>query len=93
MDIQDLPKRHSIRLYEYDYSQEGLYFVTICTKDKICLFGNIVDEEMVLNDVGRIAHEEWKNTEVLRKNIRLGEFIIMPNHVHGIIEITSVGAN
>lgn len=88
-----LPKRYSIRLHGYDYSQEGLYFVTICVKDKVCLFGNIVDDEMVLNDAGRIAYQERLNTKILRKNVRLDEFVIMPNHVHGIIEITDVGAN
>lgn len=93
MNKQRYPQRQSIRFCGYDYSQEGLYFVTICVKDKACLFGNVVDDEMVLNDVGRIACEEWKNTEILRKNIRLAEFIIMPNHVHGIIEIMDVGAN
>ncbi|GAB6121997.1 hypothetical protein [Dysgonomonas termitidis] len=59
MACQNLSQRRSIRLYEYDYSQGGLYFVTICTKDKVCLFGNIVDGEMILNDAGKIARECW----------------------------------
>ena len=87
MDIQDLPKRHSIRLYEYDYSQEGLYFVTICTKDKVCLFGDIVDGEMVLNDVGKMINEQWHNLKQYYINIDLHEYIVMPNHIHSIIQI------
>lgn len=51
--------RKSIRLADYDYTSEGLYFITICTKDKKCLFGNIVDGEMILNNTGRIVKEEW----------------------------------
>lgn len=93
MNKQRYPQRQSIRFCGYDYSQEGLQFVTICVKDKVCLFGNIVDDEMVLNDAGRIAYQEWLNTKILRKNVRLDEFVIMPNHIHGIIEITYVGAN
>ena len=89
---QILPKRQSIRLYEYDYSLEGLYFVTICTQNRVCLFGEIINEKMVLNEMGKIAHEEWGKTPRLRKNIKIHEFIIMPNHMHGVIEIVDVGA-
>lgn len=75
----------------YDYSQEGAYYVTICTQDRLCLFGEVVDGEMVLNEYGKIAEEEWLNTEKIRKNIKLGAFVIMPNHLHGIIVITGRG--
>lgn len=54
-----MPQRRSIRLYGYDYSMEGLYFVTICTLDKVCLFGNIVDDKMILNDVGNKVEKCW----------------------------------
>lgn len=87
----DIHHRRSIRLRGYDYSQAGMYFVTICTQGRLCLFGDVVDGAMKLNDAGRLAHEEWRNTEVMRENIALHEFIVMPNHVHGIIEI-AVGA-
>lgn len=79
--------RRSIRLKGYDYSQAGLYFITICTYEKTCLFGNIQKEEIVLNKFGIIARDEWRRTQQIRSNIELGEFIIMPNHIHGIIQI------
>lgn len=92
--MNTLPKRRTVRLYGYDYSQEGLYFVTVCCQDKICRFGKVENGEMVLNRMGEIAYNEWFKTAELRPNIRLDEFIIMPNHIHGIIEITdNVGAN
>ena len=84
--------RRSVRLKDYDYSQEGLYFVTICTKDKLCLFGYIKEDSVILNDIGNIAMKEWLNTENIRHNIALHDFVIMPNHIHFIIEIKPVGA-
>lgn len=79
--------RRSIRLKGYDYSQSGLYFITICVLNRHCLFGEIENDEMILNEYGKIAATEWINTESIRDNIRLHEYIIMPNHIHGIIEI------
>ncbi|GAB6011474.1 transposase [Viscerimonas tarda] len=84
----EIHHRRAIRLQEYDYSQEGLYFVTICVQDKQCLFGEIVDGEMVLNDVGKIVYDEWMKTPIIRPEIELGEFVVMPNHFHAIIVIT-----
>jgi len=83
--------RKSIRLKGYDYSQEGLYFITICTHNRACIFGDIVDGKMILNDAGEIAFNEWMKTSELRENIELGEFVVMPNHIHGIINITRRG--
>lgn len=79
--------RHSIRLKGYDYSQAGMYFVTICAKNREYLFGEIKNEEMILNDLGRIVEKEWMKTPDIRKNVGLDEFIVMPNHIHGIIVI------
>lgn len=79
--------RRSVRLKDYDYSKEGLYFITICTKGRECLFGNIIEDSIILNDVGVIILKEWFNTEKVRKNIVLHDFVIMPNHIHCIIEI------
>lgn len=80
--------RHSIRLFGYDYSCEGVYFVTVCCHHKVCLFGEIVDGEMMLNDAGRIAERVWLNTENIRSgDVALHDFVIMPNHMHAIIEI------
>jgi REP element-mobilizing transposase RayT len=79
--------RRSIRLRGYDYSQEGLYFVTICVQNRECIFGEIVDDEMRLNEIGEIVRFEWLKTANLRPNVHLHDFIVMPNHFHGILEI------
>ena len=84
----DFHHRRSIRLKGYDYSLEGLYFITICCQNRICRFGTIENGKMVLNEYGINAHNEWVNTPKIRPNVELGEFIIMPNHIHGIIAIT-----
>lgn len=83
--------RKSIRLKGYDYSQAGLYFITICVQDRLCLFGEIENGEMVWNDAGCNAHECWLQIPNHFPNVILHEYIVMPNHVHGIIEL--VGAN
>ncbi len=83
----DLHHRRSIRLKEYDYAQAGAYFITICTHQRENLFGEIVDGEIILNEFGQIAHEEWHKTALIRGEIDLDEFVIMPNHFHGIIWI------
>ncbi len=89
-----LASRKSIRLDNHDYSTEGFYFITICCFEKRCLFGEIVNNEMVLNAFGKIAFDEWFKTELLRPNIKMHEFIVMPNHIHGIINIVHpVGAS
>lgn len=83
-----LNNRRSIRLKGYDYSQEGLYFITLCIENKTHLFGEIEDKALQLNIFGKIAVEEWLKTAEIRNNIRLHEFVVMPNHFHAIIEIT-----
>src|SRR3990172_3691341 len=81
----DIHHRRSIRLKGYDYSQSGAYFITICARNKECLFGEIAGVKMVLNDAGAMAHDEWVKTSEMRQNIKLDEFVVMPNHIHGII--------
>ncbi|VXD19586.1 transposase [Planktothrix paucivesiculata] len=83
----DLHKRQSIRLRGYDYSQSGFYFITICCYQRECLFGNIINSQMELNNLGGLVKEEWVKSAEIRKEIELGEFVIMPNHFHGIIII------
>ncbi len=83
--------RRSIRLQGYDYSQPGAYFVTICVRNRECLLGDMVDGAMVLNDYGKIVESEWLKTAVVRPNVELDEFIVMPNHFHGIIFIIDDG--
>jgi putative transposase len=81
--------RRSIRLKGYDYSLPGAYFVTMVTWKREEIFGKIVNAKMYLSDFGKIAYEEWYRTAELRTNVTLyeNEFVVMPNHVHGIIWI------
>lgn len=83
----NLHHRKSIRLKGYDYAQAGLYFITLCVQDRKPLFGEIQKGKLKLNIFGKLAKEEWENTAEIRKNISLGEFIIMPNHFHAILQI------
>ena len=79
--------RRSIRLKGYDYSQEGLYFVTICCQNRIYRFVKIKNGKMILNDWGKIVHDEWQNLINKYPSVCLHEFIIMPNHFHAILQI------
>lgn len=84
------PQKHhrkSIRLQGYDYSQEGAYYVTIVTYHRDCLFGEIINKQMVQNNLGKIAEECWRAIPEHFPFVELGEYVIMPNHVHGIIVI------
>ena len=83
----DIHHRRSIRLKEYDYSSEGLYFVTICSHEHKCVFGEIIDDNIILNRCGNIIDKEWKSLPQHFPNIVCHEYIIMPNHIHGIIQI------
>ena len=88
----DVHHRKSIRLKEYDYSQEGMYYITICTQDRECILGEIVgansiSAQMKLNDAGNIINNIYLDLVNQIKNIKLHDYIIMPNHLHGIIEI------
>ena len=80
--------RRSIRLRGYDYSRSGLYFITICTRNRLHLFGKIINGIMALNDAGKMVEQIWNKIPNDFNHTRLHEFIIMPNHTHGIIEIT-----
>ena len=79
--------RRNLRLSGYDYRQNGAYFVTICAHQQSCLFGAVKNGEMNLNAWGRIAQDEWQRTERVRPNVQLDAFVIMPNHMHGILLI------
>jgi REP element-mobilizing transposase RayT len=84
--------RHSIRLPGYDYSQAGAYFITLCTYQRKCIFGEIVGAgfipaQMKLNEYGQIAYDQWQKLPERFENIELDAFAIMPNHIHGIIII------
>lgn len=88
-----LPSRKANRLNNFDYASKRLYFITLCTFDKLFLFGEIADKSMKLNQNGKIVQSEWQRSSEIRDEMILDEFIIMPNHLHGIILINkNVGA-
>jgi hypothetical protein len=79
--------RQSCRIKDYDYSQPGSYFITMKSYYNAKIFGKVSEKLMVLNDFGKIVYDEWVKTQLIRTNVRLGEFIIMPDHFHGILII------
>ncbi len=84
----DIHHRRSIRLSGYDYARRGAYFVTVCSHRRECVFGDILDGVVQLNEWGRIAREEWLRTKSVQPNVQLDVFVLMPNHFHGILVIT-----
>jgi REP element-mobilizing transposase RayT len=78
-------RRRSIRAPAHDYRDAGAYFVTVVTHQRACLFGEVIDDEMDLSPIGRITEDEWLRTTGLRVNVELDVFVVMPNHLHGII--------
>jgi putative transposase len=83
----DAHHRRSIRLKDHDYSRTGAYFVTIVTYARESLFGSVLDAEVLLNDAGRMVYATWAETRSVRPNVALDEFVLMPNHLHGILVI------
>ena len=85
-DRQKLHRR-SLRLKGYDYTQPGAYFVTLVARDRECVFGEVVNGKMRLNDGGRVAERCWLHIPLHFPHVALDVFVIMPNHVHGILWI------
>ena len=83
-----IPHRRSIRLKDYDYAGAGAYFITVCTLYRECLFGDVLNGEMRLNRFGLAVREEWLRTSEMRQGVETDAFVVMPNHVHGVILIT-----
>ncbi len=81
-------QRRSIRLKGYDYAQAGAYFITLCTQDRVSLFGEVVEGEMRLNDAGRTVEWTWQDLPNHLPQVTLDAFVVMPKHVHGIIIIS-----
>ena len=79
--------RKSIRLQNYDYTSNGAYFITLCAATREDFFGTVLEDHMQLNDFGKIVLEEWKRSAEIRQEIVFDEFIVMPDHVHGIVMI------
>ena len=93
---RDEPKRRSIRLRDYDYSTPGAYFITACTHNRLPLFGRVVNDKMAANRLGAVVEDCWRRLPDHYENVVLDAFVLMPNHVHGVIIIgdgtTDVGA-
>ena len=85
----DKHHRRSIRLPSWDYRWPGAYFITVCTYRRVPLFGDVVDGQMALNPFGRIVADECRRTEQVRDNVALDAFVVMPDHMHGVIVITT----
>ena len=93
MMTRETPKlrRRSVRIIAYNYGQAGAYFVTVCAADRACLFGAVVNDRVELTRWGQVVAEEWERTVVLRPRIRVDAFVLMPNHIHGILVIVDDG--
>ena len=92
--IGDAPKRQrrSIRLQGYDYTRQGAYFVTICTRNRACLLGDIVEGRMHLSEAGRLAQVAWEDLPHHYPHVQIDVWVIMPNHMHGIVILTEAQA-
>ena len=85
--------RRSLRLEDYNYAHSGAYFITIVAQNRQCIFGEVVNGKIELNQFGHILAEEWEKSETIRQEIELDAFVVMPNHIHGIVIMNSdVGA-
>lgn len=82
-----MKERKANRLIGYDYSNDNLYFITSCVQGRVCCFGEVKNAEMVLNDFGKIAEQQWHWLGTQYGYITMHQFVVMPNHIHGIIEI------
>ena len=92
----DFPKRKPTRLKDYDYSQSGAYFITICSHNKQCIFGSLVGEglappEIMLSNYGTVVKEQLLNLEKRYSCIKVDKFVIMPNHIHVILMLQKTG--
>jgi len=85
---REIHHRHSMRLKGFKYSSPGYYFITICTQNRECLFGNISQRMLEINNAGEMIKKEWTNLTQRFNHIIIDEFVIMPNHLHGVIHIT-----
>ena len=83
--FRDRYRIESARLRGWDYSADGYYFITVCTKNRECFLGRIENEKMLPSPAGKLVEEEWERTEQVRPDVRLDAWIMMPNHVHGIV--------
>ena len=86
--FRDRYRIKTARLPQFNYGQNGYYFVTICTKNREEYFGQVIDDTVRLSDIGEIAHRCWMEIPIHFSCVNIDEFIVMPNHIHGILAIT-----
>ena len=89
----DIQRRRSIRLKGYAYSQAGAYFVSIVTQGRECCFGDVIGKDMRLNDAGRMAHRVWESLPLRFPGVETDYFVVMPNHLHGIVIMNNLPRN
>ena len=89
MDNEKKPRRRSVRLAEYDYAQIGAYFITVCVHGHKCLLGNVIVDRVELSPLGAAVEACWRSIPDHFQHVELDEFVVMPNHVHGIVAIVS----
>jgi putative transposase len=85
--IRETTRRRQLRLKDFDYRQEGAYFITICTHNRKCWLAEIIDHEVRLNNLGKVIESEWLQTAILRPYVALDAYVVMPNHFHGIFSL------
>ena len=90
---QDNPRRRSMRLRGFNYAQPGAYFITVSTHNRVCLLGDVLDDKMHLSEAGRLAQAVWEGLPTHYPHIRLDAWVVMPNHVHGIVMLTEANAD
>ncbi len=82
--------RPGLRLPFFDYTSLGPYFITLCTENRVPLFGDVVNDKMILNEYGQIVHDEWLRSSELRKELLLDAFVVMPNHLHALVGLAEI---
>jgi putative transposase len=87
-----MPRRRSLRLESYDYAMAGAYFVTVCTQDRACLFGDVVAGAMCLNEAGEMVAALWDDIASRFSGVEIDQFVVMPNHLHGILILPDADA-
>lgn len=85
-------RKSSLRLPGFDYATDGAYYVTLCVQRRMCLLGDVVEREIALNDAGRMAESWWFATSEKFPRLELDEFVVMPNHMHGVLWLRELGA-
>ena len=83
----EIPRRRPLRIKGYDYTSPGAYFVTICARQRRCVFGDVLADAIVLSRLGQIVHDTWREVPLRFPNVELDEFVVMPNHLHGLLLI------